>query len=355
MTVAASSPSPGRVWRLLSGPEDIGQTPWFWLGFAIFIAFLAWYPAVMSEFQASNMAFYLLNIPLALGLCLLWGYCGILSFGQVAFVGIAGYTYGIIAGNMMGSPWGPLAGMAGGLALCAVTAAIFGYFMFYGRVQMWIVPILTLVFTLLLETFLGQTAGYQWRVGVVQLGGYNGMTGIPSFQIGSLIFWGYSFYYYVLIVVLVCFLGCRMLVSSRHGQVMMAIREDAIRTEVLGYDIRARQLAVFVLSAMLAGITGLLYVQWGNYITPTQVGLIQAALPVIWVAVGGRDSLLAVGISTYALSWLTFTLSSAGIQSALVIIGALLVIVMMFFPKGIVVTLARELPRRGWRAAFSER
>ena len=76
---------------------------------------------------------------------------------------------------------------------------IFGYFVFYARVQMWIAPILTLVFTLLLETFLGQTAGYQWRVGTVQLGGYNGMTGIPSFQLGELVFFGYPFFYYVLV------------------------------------------------------------------------------------------------------------------------------------------------------------
>jgi branched-chain amino acid transport system permease protein len=270
----------------------------------------------------------------------------------VAFVGIAGYTYGIIAGNMIGNPWGPLLGSFGGLLACAVVAAIFGYFIFYARVQMWIAPILTLVFTLLLETFLGQTAGYQWRVGTVQLGGYNGMTGIPSFQMGDYVFFGYPFYYYVLIVVLACFIGSRMLVSSRQGQVMLAIREDALRTELLGYDIRARQLAVFVLAAVLAGITGLLYVQWGNYITPTQLGLVQAALPVIWVAVGGRDSLVAVAISTFVLNWLTFTLTSAGIQSSLVIIGFLLVAVMVFFPKGIIVTLGRELPRRGWRVAL---
>ena len=216
-----------------------------------------------------------------------------LSFGQVAYFGIAGYIYGIVAGNMTGNPWGPLVGSIAGLAGCAVVAALFGYFVFYARVQMWIAPILTLVFTLLLETFLGQTAGYQWRVGTVQLGGYNGMTGIPAFQLGNLVFLGYPFYYYVLVVVLACFLACRLLVSSRHGQVLMAIREDSMRTELLGYDIRARQLVIFVISAVLAGISGLLYVQWGNYITPTQVGLLQAALPVIWVAVGGRDSLIA--------------------------------------------------------------
>ena len=341
-----------RIWRLLTGPEDIGQSVWFWAGFALLVAFFFSYPAMLTEFEVTNIAFYILNIPLALGLCLLWGYCGVLSFGQVAYVGIAGYVYGVIAGNMAGNSWGPVAGTLGGLAVCAAVAAIFGYFVFYARVQMWIAPILTLVFTLLLETFLGQTAGYQWRVGSVQLGGYNGMTGIPSFQLGGHVIIGYSFYYYVLVAVLVCFLGCRMLVSSRHGQVMLAIREDSLRTELFGYDVRARQLGVFVLAALLAGITGLLYVQWGNYITPSQVGLIQAALPVIWVAVGGRDSLVAVMLATYLLNWLNYSLSSAGTEYALVIIGGLLVAAMVFFPSGIVVTLARELPRRGWRAAL---
>jgi len=141
--------------------------------------------------------------------------------------------------------------------------------------------------------------------------------------------------------VLLCYLSSRMLVNSHHGKVLLGIREDAMRTELLGYDIRARQLVVFVLAAVLAGISGLLYVQWGNYITPSQVGLLQAALPVIWVAVGGRESLLAVAISTFALNWLNFELSSQGNQYALVITGALLVVVMLFFPQGIIVEIAR--------------
>ncbi len=334
-----------KLLALLTGPEDIGQSRTFWTAFGLVIVYFLTGPLWMSEFEAANAAYYLLNLPMALGLCLLWGYCGVLSFGQVAYFGIAGYLYGIIAGNMRGDPWGPLLGEVGGLAACAVVAAVFGYFMFYARVERWIVPILTLVLALLLETFLGQTAGYQWRVGSVQLGGYNGMTGIPWFQLGDLTFIGYPFYYFVVIVVFLCYFGCRMLVNSRHGKVLLALREDPLRTELLGYDIRARQLAVFVLASVLAGLSGLFYVQWGNYITPSQVGLVQAALPVIWVAVGGRGSLLAVAISAYALNWLTYTLSSAGNQYAFVIIGALLVIVMVFFPNGIVVTLARVMNR----------
>lgn len=336
---------------LISGGADIGRTRVFWIGVGVVVLLFLIYPTQTSAFRVSNVSYYLLNIPLGLGLALLWGYCGVLSFGHVAYFGIAGYTYGVIAGNMAGNPIGPLAGVAGGLLASAFVAGIFGYFVFYARVQKWIIPILTLVLTLLLETFLGQTAGYQWRIGTVLLGGYNGMTGIPSFQLGSFIFDGYSFYYLCLFLVLACYIGLRMLANSSFGHVIVAIREDELRTELLGYDIRARQWVVFVLSAMLAGLSGLLYVQWGNYITPSQVGLLQAALPVIWAAVGGTTSLLAVVISAFTLNWLTYTLSAQGNQYAMVIIGALLVVTMLFFPRGIVVMVAERLGRLMTRRA----
>jgi len=333
------------IFSLIAGNADIGHTRVFWVGFAIVVLLFLLYPIQASEFRVLNVSFFLLNIPLGLGMALLWGYCGVLSFGHVAYFGIAGYFYGIIAGNLEASAFGPIVGVGGGLLACAVVAGIFGYFVFYGRVQKWIIPILTLVFTLLLETFLGQTAGYQWRVGSVLLGGYNGMTGIPSFGVGQFVFEGYSFYYLVLTLVLLCYFGLRILVNSHFGQTVIAMREDELRTELLGYDIRARQCFVFVLSAMLAGLSGLLYVQWGNYITPSQVGLLQAALPVIWTAVGGTTSLLAVVISTYLLNWLTYTLASQGNQYAMVIIGVLLVGTMMYFPRGIIVTLSDKFGR----------
>lgn len=328
-----------KITELLNGPEDIGRGMPFWTTACLVLAAFLAVPLYLSEFAAYNVSFYLLNIPMALGLCILWGYCGVLSFGQVAYFGVAGYAYGVIAGNLIAHPFGPLIGSVGGIAAAVLLAGVFGYFVFFARVQTWIVPILTLVLTLLLETFLGQTAGYQWRIGTVQLGGYNGMTGIPSFQIGSFVFTGYAFFYLVLAVVLASYLLCRILVNSSFGKVLLAIREDALRTETLGYDIRVRQWLAFVLAAALSGLSGILYVQWGNYITPSQVGLLAAALPVIWVAVGGREKLLAAMIGTYALNWVNYQLSSSGNQYALVIIGTLLVAVMMFFPRGLVVSL----------------
>ena len=156
---------------------------------AVFIAvcvFLFVYPFWLSEFEATNNAYYLLNVPIALGLALLWGYCGISSFGQVAYFGVAGYVYGIVAGNMIGNVAGPIVGSLCGLAMCALTAAIFGYFVSTAGCRTGSCRF-TLVLSLLFETFLGQTAGYQWRVGIVQIGGYNGMTGIPAFQIGQFV------------------------------------------------------------------------------------------------------------------------------------------------------------------------
>ena len=124
------------------------------------------------------------------------------------------------------------------------------------------------------------------------------------------------------------------------------MREDDLRTELFGYDVRLRRLGVFVLAALLSGLSGLLYVQWGNYITPSSAGLIQATLPVIWVAVGGRDSLLAVCITTFLLNQLTYVLASQGNQYALVIVWGYPRRGHALCPEGIVVTIARS---RLWR------
>lgn len=332
--------------RGFTGPNDIGRSLPGWVAMATTaVAFLG-YPIFSSSYAATNVAYYLSNIPIAFGLCLLWGYCGVLSFGQVAFYALSAYVYGIVAGNFPGETWATWVGSVAGLAASGMLAAAFGYFIFYARVAAWIIPILTLVLALLLSTFLGLTAGPQWTIGQVALGGYNGMNGIPTLQFGNFVFDGYAFYYLALVIVLLLFIGLRVWLNSHRGHLLIAIREDAVRSELLGYDVRLEQLRIFVFAAILSGISGLLYVQWGNYITPSVTSLSQAALPVIWVAVAGRDSLLAVAIATFLLNMLSYDLSSSGNRYALIIIGALLVVVMRFAPEGLIPRLARLMARR---------
>lgn len=343
-----------RVWRALNGPQTIENGPLFWTGFLLAILLVAGFPLYGSQFWASNLALFFLYVPMALGLSLLWGFTGILSFGQVAFFGIGGYMYGVIAGNLLGpvgilgaQGWESAVAIVGAVAAAAVVAAVFGYFVFYGQVSAWIVPLLTLVLALVLEAFLAQTAGYQWRVGTVLLGGYNGMTNIPSIRVGQLAMSGgtTSFLYLVVALTTLVYLGLRALVNSLYGHVLVAIREDVERTRMLGHNVPRRQVEVFVIAAALAALSGTLYSTWGSYIDPSTMNLFSAALPVIWVAVGGRRSLTGVVLSTVLLGYLADFLSVRGGEWAFVVQGALLVIVMMFFREGIFFMIARRLSR----------
>ena len=340
------------IFSRVGGRQDLGRGAAFWVAFAIVALGLVAFPLFGSAFYLSNLANFFVYVPMGLGLCLLWGYGGILSFGQASFFGISGYVYGIVAQNLSLTPGASLLGIAAAILATVIVAALFGYFVFYGQVSAWIIPLLTLVLSLILETFMAQTAGYQWRIGHVLLGGYNGMTGIPSIQVGPLEFGGASIALYLLTVIamLLGYLGLRLLVNSHFGYVIVGVRDDVERTRMLGYNVARMQVTVFALAAGLAGLSGVLYVSWGNYINPSSMGLYAATLPVIWTAVGGRSSLIAVTLSTVALKWLADSLAVRGGEYAFLIMGALLLATMLFFPAGIVVSLNR-LWRRARRQA----
>lgn len=317
------------------------------LGFAI-------YPALAGAYATSAVSYFIIMTFLGISLSVVWGYTGIFSFGQAALFGIGGYTYGIIAGNL-GDPNLTFVALVGGLAAAALAAAVLGYFMFYGGVSDVYVGITTLAVTLVLSTFMYQTSGSQWVVGKVQLGGYNGMTNIPALQltIGSftLSFAGVALYYLALGVLVVTYAGLVILLRSRFGYAMIAIRENRERSELLGYNLRLIQLIVFVIGGVLAGLSGIFYATWGNYMTPSTMAMTSASLPVIWVAVGGRKSLVAVIIATIILLFVQQSLAGRGDQYALVIFGALLTAVMLFVPDGFIVIFARFVSRIAMRTS----
>jgi len=108
---------------------------------------------------------------------------------------------------------------------------------------------------------------------------------------------------------------------------------------MLGYNVNLLQVQIFTLAAGLAGLSGVLYASWGNYMNPSSMGLLAATLPVIWTSVGGRTSLLAVMTSTVALRWLADSLAVRGGEYAFLILGILLLATMLFFPSGIIVSV----------------
>ena len=333
-----------RIFKHLEGPQTMGRGKLFWAGFIVVLLAAIVYPLTSDGYTVGNSVYFLNWTFMALGLSLIWGYGGSLSFGQTAFFGVAGYSYGILTINF-GAAYGlGIAAVIVAVLIAAVFAAVLGYFLFFGRISGVFLGIVTLSVTLALERFMAQTAGPEWAVGSARLNGFNGMSGMPGLTIpwfgGDIeLYPDVTLYYVVLGLVILVYLGLRILVNSRFGNVLVALRENPERAEMLGYDIRKYQLAAFIIGSSLAGLSGVLYTSWGQYITPSTMGITAAALPIIWVAVGGRADLTATLIGTLLVLSVFQALTIYGSQYALVVMGLLLVVTVLVAPRGLIGTL----------------
>lgn len=333
------------MFKLLNGTQTLGNGRGFWISFGVVLALVLAYPLVADAYSVGNIAYMLLWVFMALGLSLIWGYGGILSFGQTFFFGIAGYGYGVLAINFGGGGM-TIVALLLAIGLAALAALVLGYFIIWGGVGGVFIGIVTLSATLVLAFFLGQTAGPEWHIGSARLNGYNGMKGmeplnIPWFDGSNFDFDGASLYYLVVVLLLLVYLGMRALVNSRFGNVVVAIREDPQGAELLGYDTRKYQLAIFVIGSALAGLSGALYTSWGQFITPASIGLPAAAMPIVWVAFSGRSDITATMVGSF-LILLTFqTITVYSQQAALVLMGAMLLVTVLVAPQGFAIGVAR--------------
>lgn len=334
----------------VNGPQTAGNGRAFWLAFAAVLAAALAYPLFADSYDVGNFAYLLLWVFMAMGLCLVWGYGGMLSFGQTFFFGISGYAYGVLAINFGGADGTTFLALILAVGLSALAALVLGYFMIWGHVTGVFFGIVTLSATLVLAFFLGQTAGPEWRIGDARLNGFNGMGGmeplnLPWLDGDSLYFEGTALYYLVVALIVLVYLGLRMLVNSRFGNVLVASREDPQRAELLGYDVRKYQLAAFVLGSSLAGLSGVLYTSWGQFITPSSVGLPAAAMPIVWVAFSGRSDITAAMAGSFIVLLLFQTITVYSQQAALILMGAMLLATVMLAPQGFVLGAVRGLAR----------
>jgi urea transport system permease protein len=258
---------------------------------------------------------YVIMAILALSLALVWGYGGILCFGQSAFFGLGAYVYAIAMFNM-GESTAPFL-LA--ILLPAGFAALLGYFMFYGRISDVYLGVITLTVTLILFNSVNSTAGPDYHIGVARLGGFNGIPSIPPLNIpgdpeAAIDLNG--MFYLSMALLLATYFGLRWLLVSRFGRVMVAIRENERRAEFLGYDTRLYKLLVFAIGGGIAGLAGCLFANWGAFVSPTIFGLAQSAQIIIWVIVGGRGTLIGPIVGCIAIQWLTAYLGSTQLISS---------------------------------------
>jgi branched-chain amino acid transport system permease protein len=306
------------------------------LAWAVAVLALAALPLVLSLFQVVRLTVFMIFCLLALSLDLIWGFGGILSFGQAAFFGVGGYAYGVVGINTGVTTLALVAGAGA----AAVLAALLGYFTFYGRVGAMYFAVITLTVTLILHQVMGSTADPRYAIGAARLGGYNGMTNIPSLALElpgrpPLLLDPVPLFYAVAALLVAILAGGAALVRSRFGRVLAAIREDEHRTELLGYDVRWRKLVVFVLSGAVAGLAGGLFAGWGNFINPQVFSLSQSALVVIWVMVGGRGTLYGAIAGAFAVQFPTSYLGAASVTYTSVALGLILIVIVLLFPRGL--------------------
>lgn len=313
---------------------------------AVFIAIIAiaLIPGVIELFALMQLTLFAAMAVLALSLAFIWGFGGILSFGQTAFFGLGGYAYAVAAINFQDST--PAILLA--IIIPSLFAAILGYFIFFGRISDVYLGVITLTVTLILFNCLNSTSGDEYRIGKALLGGFNGMPAVPTFNMpfypGEVLSPEQS-WWTTAGALLAVFLLLRLLLSLPAGRIIVAVRENEVRTSLLGYDPRLVKLLTFVLSGGIAGLAGALYVNWGAFVSPTIFSLSLSAEIIIWITVGGLGTLLGPIVGCVLIEYIVAYIGSQQALNSNLVLGAVLILFVLLLPKGLVPT-ARNLLMR---------
>ncbi|MDR5886431.1 ABC transporter permease subunit [Vreelandella janggokensis] len=316
---------------------------------AVVIALL---PQWINLFSLLSLTVYLVMALLALSLAFIWGFGGILCFGQAAFFGLGAYAYAVGAINLADSSWAVLLAVA----VPALFAALLGYFMFYGGISDVYVGVITLAVTLILFNLLNASSGSEYRIGEAALGGFNGIPAIPTLNVPLLpdmILSPEALFIVAGLCLVAVYAGLRLTLGSRFGKTVIAIRENEQRAALLGYDVRLHKLLVFSIGGAIAGLAGCLYANWGAFISPGVFGLAQSAQIIIWVIVGGRGTLLGPILGCIALQWLVNHLGTQGFIDSGLVMGLVLMAFVMLLPKGFLPAL-QALTRRMTKRSKAE-
>lgn len=324
----------------------------------------AWFH--VSDFRLNQFGKFLAFAILALGLDLIWGYCGVLSLGQGVFFGLGAYCMGMYLALQIGAEsvygselpdfmvwtqvkelplfWYPFksfwGGFLGALLVPMLFATLFGFLAFRSRIKG--------VYFAILTQALAFAAWLVFNRNETRLGGTNGLTDFkqllgfrlsdPSTQRGL--------YLLTVLALGAAYLLCRYIVASRAGKVLIAIRDSESRVTFSGYTPWRYKLFVFVVAAGLAGLAGMLYVPQVGIITPAQIGVLPSLEVVIWVAVGGRGTLIGAIIGAVAVNYGRSVLTNYFPEAWPFILGGLFVVVVTLFPDGLVGMVRRLTARK---------
>ena len=343
-----------------------------WIGFAVVAVFLVGViPGLnaLPEGMALHLPSYLIPLLgkflcfalIAVAMDLIWGYAGILSLGHGVFFSAGGYAMGMHLMRSIGKEgvyrselpdfmvfldwkelpwfWRPFDSLPFTLAAVVVVPALiafaFGWFAFRSRIRGVYFSIITqaLTFAMMLLFFRNDTG----------FGGNNGLTDFKRLAGWPLAHPTTKLYLYIgsAVALLAGYLVCRFVVKSRLGRVLVAIRDSESRVLFAGYSAAPFKLFAWTLSAMLCGVAGALYTPQVGIINPSELAPASSIEMAIWVAVGGRGSLVGAAIGALVINGLKSYLTAAFPDLWLFALGAVFVLVTMYLPTGLVGLVAR--------------
>jgi branched-chain amino acid transport system permease protein len=306
---------------------------------AVVFAALAVLPAVpgVTSFYLLLAFDALLFGAVAMALDLLMGYTGLVSFGHAAFFGLGAYASAILLARDIRSLWACL-GFA--IILVGLYALLVSYFATARRGIYF--ALLTLVCAEVVYTFFRYTQVF---------GGSDGIQGVPSPELwpGVAISTPLQNYYVIVVYLGLAYLACRALVNSHFGRVLVAIRENEGRARFLGYNVQRYKMAVCMISALLAGIGGALYPGRSAFATPDLLLWTVSGELLIMVMIGGIGTLVGPIIGGVFFILLQEQVSSY-VDWYFLVIGAVLIVIVLFMPKGLL-GLRKIRGFSQWRAA----
>ena len=310
-----------------------------------------------DAFLLNKYARYLVLGMLAIALSLSWGYAGILNLGQATTFGLGSYCMAMalklktipvhtgpdglpdfmVWNNVPELPWfwkpfySMSFGVAAGIVVPVLFATLLGWFMFRGRVTGVYAAIITLAAMVVVQLVIIDQQAYT--------GGFNGITDLAQFDVAGFAFdaYGSASYYLVAICLTASLFIALAVTKSKAGLIVQAIRDQEDRVRFFGYDVAFYKMFIFAVSGAIAGLAGMLYTIVMEFASPTFMGVPLSLAVVIWVAVGGRQSLVGAMVGALVVAGMQGALSESEtfLDSWTLVMGLLFVLVVLFLPKGI--------------------
>ena len=295
-------------------------------------------PLVLPEFYVTLLNYTGLASIVALGLVLLTGVAGQMSFGQAAFVGIGAYTTAVLTTRYDMSPW---LSLPAAIALTAVIALFLGFITL--RLSGHYLPLGTIAWGIAIYFLLGNL---EW------LGKYSGIAEIPPLTVLGVRFGdGRTFYYLIWAVTLLALLAARNILDSRSGRAIRALKARTVMAESFGVDTARLKIVVFVYAAVLASLSGWLYAHFLRFISPQPFG-VNASIDYLFMAVIGGSTqvwgaVTGAALLTFLREWIRDLLPKVMEQSGnfeIVVFGLIVVVMLHRTRDGLASYVARLIP-----------